>query len=524
VLAGATVNSASPIPVAQYVRRSTEHQQYSLENQSAANEKYAESHDFRVVLTYFDAKTGLVFKQRAGLRQMLQDVVAESPLYKAILVYDVSRWGRFQDTDESAHYEFLCKSAGVPVHYCAEQFENDGSPISTIVKSMKRAMAGEYSRELGVKVLAGNKRLARLGFRQGGEPGYGLRRMLISGCGLRKQELGTGERKSLSTDRVILVLGPAQEVQVVKDIYRMLVCEKLSCTEIARELNRQHIAGVGASEWTIERVNAILTTPKYTGCHVYGRTSCRLSTQRVKVPKSEWVFTPGAFEPIVDPSVFSEAQRILRDRTFNKSDEELLDALRALLASEGRLSWTAIRDSAEVPSPSTYEFRFGSLRRAYELIGYGHPEDFGPLDLHRRTDALRNGLIAQIAAMFPQDVLITRQSGRWRSRLRLRSGLMVSVLIARPVQRKHIVSWRINPVSSECGFVTLLARLDQEHRSFLDFYIFPTMTEHRRRFHMSLRDPWLNHGEQLSDLSMFCKAVARACAASTVCADISTKG
>ncbi|MGA8234994.1 MAG: recombinase family protein, partial [Candidatus Sulfotelmatobacter sp.] len=181
-----------------------------------------------VVITYFDAKTGLVFKQRAGLRQMLQDVVAGNAPYRAVLVYDVSRWGRFQDTDESAHYEFLCKSAGVPVHYCAEQFENDGSPISTIVKGIKRAMAGEYSRELGVRVFAGQKRLARLGFRQGGEAGYGLRRMLVSARGMRKQELGTGERKSLTTDRVILVLGPAREVKVVKDIYRMLVSEKLS--------------------------------------------------------------------------------------------------------------------------------------------------------------------------------------------------------------------------------------------------------------------------------------------------------
>jgi hypothetical protein len=32
------------------------------------------------------------------------------------------------------------------VDYCAEQFKNDGSPTSTIVKSVKRAMAGEYSR------------------------------------------------------------------------------------------------------------------------------------------------------------------------------------------------------------------------------------------------------------------------------------------------------------------------------------------------------------------------------------------
>jgi DNA invertase Pin-like site-specific DNA recombinase len=177
------------ISVAQNIRRSTEHQQYSLENQSVAIEKYAESHDFRVVLTYFDAKTGLVFKQRAGLRQMLQDVVAETPLYKAILVYDVSRWGRFQDTDESAHYEFLCKSAGIPAHYCAETFVNDGTLPNMLMKALKRTMAVEYGRELGVKVVAGLKRLARLGFKQAGCPGYGLRPMLVSARGEPKLQL-----------------------------------------------------------------------------------------------------------------------------------------------------------------------------------------------------------------------------------------------------------------------------------------------------------------------------------------------
>jgi len=62
-----------------------------------------------------------------------------------ILVYDVSRWGRFQDADESAYYEYRCRRAGIQVVYCAEQFENDGSPVSTIVKGVKRAMAGEYT-------------------------------------------------------------------------------------------------------------------------------------------------------------------------------------------------------------------------------------------------------------------------------------------------------------------------------------------------------------------------------------------
>jgi DNA invertase Pin-like site-specific DNA recombinase len=206
---------------------STEHQQYSLDNQSLAIGKYAELHGFEIVQTYSDAaKSGVVLKYRTGLRQLLQDVVSAVPLYRAILVYDVSRWGRFQDTDESAHYEFLCKSAGVPVHYCAEQFANDGSLPSLIMKALKRTMAGEYSRELGVRVFAGTKRLTLLGFKAGGVPGYGLRRMLISESGVPKQELALGERKSIATDRVILVPGPPSEIQVVRDIYRMHIDRK----------------------------------------------------------------------------------------------------------------------------------------------------------------------------------------------------------------------------------------------------------------------------------------------------------
>jgi glycine/D-amino acid oxidase-like deaminating enzyme len=46
---------------------------------------------------------------------------------------------------------------------------------STIVKGIKRAMAGEYSRELSAKVFAGQCRLIEMGFRQGGPAGYGLR-------------------------------------------------------------------------------------------------------------------------------------------------------------------------------------------------------------------------------------------------------------------------------------------------------------------------------------------------------------
>ena len=86
-----------PIPAAQYVRMSTEHQQYSLENQTAAIKRYAEEHDFVIVQKYEDvAKSGLLLRNRPGLRTMLHDVVSRKAEFRAILVLDVTRWGDFK--------------------------------------------------------------------------------------------------------------------------------------------------------------------------------------------------------------------------------------------------------------------------------------------------------------------------------------------------------------------------------------------------------------------------------------------
>ena len=125
---------------------STEHQKYSAKNQAKAIREYAEAHDMAIVRTYADeGKSGLRIKGRDALQQLIDDVETGAADFKVILVYDVSRWGRFQDADESAYYEYKCRDAGMEVEYCAEQFANDGSPVATIVKGVKRAMAGEYT-------------------------------------------------------------------------------------------------------------------------------------------------------------------------------------------------------------------------------------------------------------------------------------------------------------------------------------------------------------------------------------------
>jgi DNA invertase Pin-like site-specific DNA recombinase len=174
---------------------------------------------------------------------------------RAVLVYDVSRWGRFQDADESAYYEYGLKKAGVHVHYCAEHFQNDGSLSSVLLKALKRTMAGEYSRELSIKVLAGQRRQVELGFHQGGHAGYGLRRQLVDLDGNAKGLLLLGQWKSLHSDKVILVPGPQLELDVVAWIYRSFIDDGMTETEIRNDLNARGIKTAYNKTWMVYDVH-----------------------------------------------------------------------------------------------------------------------------------------------------------------------------------------------------------------------------------------------------------------------------
>jgi DNA invertase Pin-like site-specific DNA recombinase len=369
------------IPVAQYTRKSTDHQKYSTENQSDTNRAYAAAHGMDVVRTYSDEGiSGLTFEKRDALKQLILDVLSGNAAFKAILVYDVSRWGRYQDVDESAYYEFTCKRAGIAVHYCAEQFANDGSTIAALVKSLKRAMAGEYSRELSVKVFAGQMRLARQGYTLGGFAGYGFRRLLVDQNGAPKCTLGYREWKSLATDRVLLVPGPADEIATVRSIFAMFVTGRMSERQIASALNERGIKNAFGRRWRFNAILRMLSNEKYAGNIVWNRNSGKLQTPIRRNDPALWVRVEGALPAIVDRELFDAAQRILltrgqttiRGRPRGLTDAEMLKRLNDLHLKHGYLTPALIDADRSLPSAEAYFRRFGGLKGPYETIGVPH--------------------------------------------------------------------------------------------------------------------------------------------------------
>ena len=468
------LNNSAPIRAAQYVRMSTEHQQYSTENQRDMIKEYADANGMAIVRTYADdGKSGLSIGGRKSLKLLIQNVENGDADFSVILVYDVSRWGRFQDADESAYYEHLCKRANIHVIYCAEQFKNDGSPISNIIKSVKRSMAGEYSRELSVKVFKGQCRLIEQGFRQGGSAGFGLRRMLIDQHRTQKGTLARGEHKSLQTDRVILVPGPPDEIATVRMIYGFFVDEGKSECEIAAILNRQGIMTDLDRQWTRGSVNQILSNEKYIGNNVFNRSSFKLKQKHVKNPKEMWIRHDGAFEGIIDPQFFYKALGIIMERSRKYSDEEMLDRLKFLFQKHGRLSGFLIDESEGMPSSTAYRSRFKGLIRAYRLVGYTPDRDYQYININKHLRRMHPEIVSDVIKKIEKLGGYVKRDEK-TDLLYINDEFTTSLVLSRCQQTPAgSLRWVVRFDTSLEPDLTIILRMDALNKMPMDYYILP---------------------------------------------------
>jgi len=467
------------VRAAQYVRMSTDRQQYSIQNQAAVIGAYALAHNLAIVRNYSDeGESGLRIENRAGLTQLIEDVSAGKADFAWILVYDVTRWGRFQDSDESAHYEFICKRAGIKVVYCAEQFENDGSMLSNIVKNLKRVMAAEYSRELSAKVHAGACRFARQGFLVGGKVGYALERELFDKNMQSKGILEKGAHKYLVTDHVRLRPGKANEVAIVKWIFQRFLTLK-SERAIARELNRHGIPAYDGGRWRGSLISAILKNEKYIGTIVYNRTSRKLGGDPVDNPSESWIRSEGCIEAIVDRDSFFKVKKIIEERRVCLPEEEMLLRLRKVLLREGRINQRLITETKELPSPKSYMKHFGSLRNTYKLIGYVslHKADY--LDTRPKWLELLRGLILRVARKLASDGARVSEPAGYN--LVVNGNENIGFRIARWApgrDRVHCPYWVIQRRHLATGLIVAV-RLAENNSSVLDYVLLPTSVTDR---------------------------------------------
>jgi DNA invertase Pin-like site-specific DNA recombinase len=459
---------------------STDLQQYSIANQSAAIALYAAAHNIGIIRSFVDeGKSGTTIKKRKGLQELLRVVQSGEADFDQILVYDVSRWGRFPDSDESAHYEYLCKQAGITVHYCAEQFDNDNSTASNLLKALKRTMAGEFSRELSARLSQGMRRLASMGYWQGGYPAFGMTRLLIGANGEAKQILKYGEWQSLSTDRTVLVPGDPREVKTVKLAFDLYTKQRKTRRQIAQILNERSMLPPNGQHWTMVKLLRLFRDHVYKGAYAYGKyAKGRL------LPREKWSIRERTFRGIVSEKQWEEANARIREELKPYLDSELLDTLRRLLKRSGRLTQDIINNAKTVPSAEAYRHHFGSLNETYKLIGYPTRRESSYVHVIGMTRQMRDKLCDEICGQ-------VRATGGTAERkfgpgiLLINGAITVQVTFSTGRTRTEpYMEWVLDLKKSLRTDVLVIARLCPPNQSILDYFILPAFAGFNGRPHV----------------------------------------
>jgi hypothetical protein len=306
-------------------------------------------------------------------------------------------------------------------------------------------------------------------------PGLGLRRQLIDENHNVKGLLARGEKKSIQTDRVVLVPGPADEVETVNRIYRHFLDDGMPERVIASTLNREHILTDCGRPWTRGTIHQILTNEKYIGNNVYNRTSFKLKVAHRCNEPTEWIRRDGAFEAIVPAERFAQVQTVIAGRSLHVDEDQMLVMLKQLLERHGAISGLIIDEEDGVPSSSAYRNRFGSLLRAYSLAGFTPRRDYTYLEINRALRRRHPEVLSEISAGI-------EAAGGWSSRdpntdlLTVNGEFTTSLVIARcKPTPAGTYRWRIRLDTSLEPDITVVVRMDHANRRTFDYYLFPSI-------------------------------------------------
>ena len=300
--------------IAYYRHSAEDKQENSVPIQREHALKFATKNHVEIIHEEADEGKSGLSADRPGFQRLFTEWILNpnAPDFDYVFVYDVSRWGRFQDQNEPAYYEFQCKEQGKKVIYISRGFPKEEEQlIATLQTSIERYMAAEYSRQLSEKVFYGCVKVSEQGYSAGGLPAYGMSRLLLDANKKPIKKLKKGEWKSISNERVTFTPSDDDTTEAVREMFRLLVEHWESPQSIADILNERGIPTAQGKEWKSSGVHRVLTNEVYTGTRIYNKTWGRLKQKHRLNPRKEWVIQRDAFPHVVTTELFKDSQEHL---------------------------------------------------------------------------------------------------------------------------------------------------------------------------------------------------------------------
>ena len=287
-----------------YLRRSTDKQEQSLEDQKREILAFGQKEGFELVGWYTDnAISGAFSENRSQFQTMIQAAQITPRSFDFIIVYDVSRFSR-GDNVEVGYYLYILRKAGVDVLYVKENLKGDD--VDEILRPVFQFNANLYLKSLSRDTIRGQVTSAKEGRFLGGPIPYGYKRII-----------GLDSKATLALDT-------EDKVKVVQRIFDSYIHKEMGCRQIAETLNREKVPSPRGGNWVPSCIREILLNPVYYGAYTWNRRTLskfhsvrngqaekrpRIHQEKIeKNPESEWFVKENAYPLIITKNLWLAAQ------------------------------------------------------------------------------------------------------------------------------------------------------------------------------------------------------------------------
>jgi len=287
-----------------YLRRSTDKQEQSLEDQKREIIAFAKREGFELTGWYADdAISGAFSENRSQFQELIRVAQAKPRDFDFIIVYDVARFSRGDNT-EVGYYLYLLRKAGVGVLYVKENLKGDD--VDEILRPVFQFNANLYLKSLSRDTIRGQVTSAREGRFLGGPIPFGYKRII--------RENG----------KSTLALDTEDKLNIVRRIFDSYVHKDMGYRNIAETFNQGGIPAPRGGTWTASCIRAILLNPVYYGAYVWNRRTLskfhyvkngqaekrpRMEQDKVAYnPESEWFVKENAYPALITKELWETAQ------------------------------------------------------------------------------------------------------------------------------------------------------------------------------------------------------------------------
>jgi hypothetical protein len=155
------------------------------------------------------------------------------------------------------------------------------------------------------------------------------------------------------------------------------------------------------------------------------------------------------------------------------TDEEMLEVLAAIFNQRGLLTGLIIDEWEDAPSSSSYSARFGSLLRAYALVGFVPLHDYRYLEVNRALRRMHPAVLAETRAGLEAVGGIVRQEAD-TDLLHINEEFTASIVIVRCIETlAGALRWKVRLDTPLKPDLTVVVRMDRGNEITRDYYLLP---------------------------------------------------